>query len=359
MGINHNNWQIIYSILLIISCILNFYQTPAIICVLEKYCDNSVSSVIKGIFVRVVAVTGFLSRVVLLLKGKINLVKYKENMDAFHAFTPITSSDIDSLNKVSTGVMLCCILLTVPINLTRLWILWDLIRSTIVFVALSYIQNFSMYCIETHYTVLCFVLYQKFTGINKDLLTLKINTVMRNKYPFMSKTGEKYLKNNSTNYCNKEIEYSLTAGCPMSDIVENLKIKHKLCCEAIIHLNNLFGIQLGLSLCALCLYTMFDLYYHLVGILVHSNSNNLIYGWILQYSVRFAIVTVLPHATTKQVNKYNKFNFYVILYKYFMGLRTQLKKLLIKYEEIYHRFLKIFHKTIWTLYMNHISLIFE
>jgi hypothetical protein len=308
MGIDHNKWQVIYSTLLIISCILNFYYTPEIICVLDKYCDNSVSTLIKGMFVRIVAITGFFSRVVLLFKGKINLVKYKENMDAFHAFTPMTSSDIDGLNRFSCRVILCCILLTVPVNFARLWILWDLIQNTVVFVALSYIQNFSMYCIETHFIVLCFILYQKFAGINKDLLTLKINTVMRNKYPFMSKTGEKYLKNKSTIYCNKEIEYSLAAGYPMSDIIENLKIKHKLCCEAIIYLNNLFGIQLGLSLCALCLYTMFDLYYHLVGILDHSNSNNLIYGWILQYSVRFATVTVFPHATTKQVNKYYKFN---------------------------------------------------
>lgn len=324
MGVEHNKWQVIYSTLLMMSCVFNFYYTPTIVCLLDNQCDDSMSSVIKGMFVRVVSVTGFISRVVLLFKGKINLVKYKENMDIFHTFTPMTPSDVDGLNRVSTRVILCCILLTVPINLTRVWILWDLIGSSIVFVSLAYIQNFSMYCIETHYTVLCFILYQKFAGINKDLLTLKINTIMRNKYPFMSKTGEKYLKNNNKIDCNKEILYSLAAGCPMSDIVENLKIKHKLCCEAIIHLNNLFGIQLGLSLCALCLYTMFDLYYHLVGILEHSKSNDLIYGWILQYSVRFVIVTVLPHATTKQVNKHYDSNFYVIYFLSFYRFKNSI-----------------------------------
>lgn len=320
-GIEHKKWQVVYSTLLMITCIMNFYYTPIIICDLDNQCDDSVFSLIKGMFIRVVAVTGFISRIVLLFKGKINLLKYMENMDTFHTFTPMTLSDTGSLNRVSARVILCCILLTVPINLTRLWILWDLVQGTVVFVAFAYIQNYSMFCLETHYTVLCYILYKKFANINKDLLTLKINTVMRNKYPYMSKTGEKYLKNNSTIDCNKDILYSLAAGCPMSDFVENLKIKHKLCCEAIIHLNNLFGIQLGLSLSALFLYTMFDLYYHLVGIYNHSKSNNLIYGWIIQYSIRFIIVTVLPHATTKQVIKYYKFKLCVIYFILNTGIR--------------------------------------
>lgn len=305
ISIDHNRWQVIYSIILMISCVYTIYITPRIVCTLETNCDTSLTAVLKGIYPRAVAITGLASRIIIILKGKHQLVKYKKCMDDFHIFTPITSLESNGLTVLSYRVVLCCILLTIPTCLIRLWILFYLEKNTIFFFILMYIQNFSMYCIETHFTVLCFVLYQKFVGINKDLMSFKINTIVRNKYPFVSPTGEKYGKINSTviEY-NKEVLNSLIAGYPMNNFMEKLKIKHKLVREAIKSLNNMFGIHLGLSICSLCLYAMFDLYYHMKGVWNSSSYKILIYFWILQYAVRFIIVTVLAHITTKEVSNF-------------------------------------------------------
>ncbi|KAL4148323.1 hypothetical protein QTP88_002592 [Uroleucon formosanum] len=292
-----------YSMLLVVSSLYVFYATPQIVCILENNCDNSISNVIKGMFARLVALTCMISRCVIFLKGESQMVMYKKNVDDFHVFTPMTSSETDGLKKMSFWALLCCILLTVPVNVCRLWILYYIAKQTVPFVTLVYIQNFSMYCIETHFTVLCYILYQKIVGINNDLMAFKINTIVRNKYPFVSLTGEKYGKNDSTIEYNQEVFHSLIAGYPMIDVLENLKAKHKLVSQAVKNLNNTFGIHLGLSLCALCLYTLFDLYYHLEGIWNHSKYKFLVYAWILQYFVRFLFITVLAHITTKQALK--------------------------------------------------------
>lgn len=249
----------------------------------------------------IVSVTGLVSRLAILLKGKGQLVKYKKNLDDFHMFTPMTRSEADGLNKIASRVVICCMLLIVPINMFRCWVLVTIKTIPIVFVILVYAQNFSMNCVETHFVVLCFVLYQKFVGINRDLMALKINTILRNKYPFVSQTGEKYGKKDSMTEYNADVLRSLASGYPVFNFIEKLKVKHKLVREAVKNLNNIFGIHLGLSLCSLCLYTMFDLYYHLQGLWNPTKSKVLIYGWILQYTVRFLLVIILAHMTTKQV----------------------------------------------------------
>lgn len=302
LSVAHSKLQIIYSMLLMMSCVYIFYFTPQIVCTLEGNCDNSISTFLKGIFARVVAVTCMISRFVILLKGKTELEKYNKNMDDFHTFTPMTSSETDRLKKISSRALLCCILLTVPVNTFRLCILINVAKQTVGFVVLVYIQNFSMYCVETHFTVLCYILYQKLVGINNDLMALKIDTIVRNKYPFVSlQTGEKYGKNYNTIEYNRDIFHSLVAGYPKTDLLVNLKAKHKLVYRSVKNLNNMFGIHLGLSLCALCLYALFDIYYHLQEVWNHSKYKVLVYGWILQYFVRFSAITVIAHVTTKQV----------------------------------------------------------
>lgn len=296
-------WQIIYSILLMISCVYNFFITSDVVCVLEAQCVNSLAAVIKGLFLRVVAGTCFLSRLVIILDGKKHLIRYKKNVDKFQAITPMTLNELKILNRMSSQLVISCLLLTMPVNCWRLWLLSKRSDFTVVVFVLMYIQNINMYCVETHFNILCFALHQKFVGINKDLTALKIDTVVRNKYPLMSPGGTKYSKRNDKIDYNEKVLHSVAAGHPMIHIVEQLKIKHRLCCVAVKNLNDLFGIHLGLSMCSLCLYAMFDLYYHFLGVMSSNKSYLFIYGWMLQYTVRFGSVTVLAHLTIKQVTQ--------------------------------------------------------
>jgi len=299
---HYNKWQIFFSTFLIISSVYNFYMTPAVVCALDGRCDSSLSTVIKGLFIRVVSSTCVISRLVIVLKGNNMLIEYKKNVDKFHLFKPMTRFETEVLEKVSSRIVILCLLLTVPVNSFRLWKMAYRSDFTILIFICMYVQNMSMYCVETHFTVLCFILYQKFVGINKDLMALKIDTIVRNKYPFKLRAREKCGKNiNNIDY-NRDILQTLAAGHSMANFVEQIKVKHRLAREAVKNLNDLFGVQLGLSMCSLCLFSMFDLYYHIRGIMNPTKSNILIYGWILQYSVRFGSITILAHLTSKQVN---------------------------------------------------------
>lgn len=283
------------------SSIYNFYITPDIVCELDGSCDGSLSAVIRGLFIRVVASTCLTSRLIIILKGKSQTVQYSANIEKFHVITPMTCSEIKVLNRVAYQTVMCVFLLTIPINILRLIMLWDKSNYTLMCFVLMYIQNTSMHFIETHFTVLCYNLYHKFVEINKDLTTLKINTILRNKYPFLLRTGNKYGKNNSFGDYNGDVINSLAAGHTMTNYVEQLKIKHRIVREALKNLNDLFGAHLGLSLCSLCLYAMFDIYYYMLGAMKPTNSFVIVYGWLLQYTVRFGSITILTHLTTKQV----------------------------------------------------------
>lgn len=104
---------------------------------------------------------------------------------------------------------------------------------------------------------------------------------------------------------------SLDSSDPVTtaDFVERLKIKHRLVRKAVRDLNDLFGGHMGLSVFSLCVYTMFDIYYHFLGIINPTMSYVLVYGWMLQYFTRFGTITILAHITIKQVTfKMKTFN---------------------------------------------------
>lgn len=307
ISIDRNKFQLFYSTLLMVSCVYIILFTPQLVCSLEGNCDNSFLSLIKGMFAMIVAVVGMISRFVLIIKGNAMLAKYKRNVDDFHACTPITRSEAICLNRFSSLVLLCSLLLIVPLNTYRLWLLWNTAKNTVVWFTLMYIVNFSMCCIETHFIVLCFVLYQKFVGINSDLMAIKINTFARNKYPFplfqtrqAGKRG-KSRDNGGTVKYNEDVLHSLATGTPVCDFVKKLKSKHTLGREAVKNLNNVFGVHLTLSLCSLCMYVMFDLYYYILELWNPYNSMTIVFGWILQYILRFVVITTVAHVTTKQV----------------------------------------------------------
>lgn len=297
----YKKWRVVYSTLLMISCVYNFYITPKTVCQLEGDCNHGMSAEVKGIFIRIVAISCFISRLVIVTKGKTQLIRYEKIIEKIHVISPTTHSEVKVLKKISTLLIACCILLTIPANILRIWDLSYRPDFTIIVFIFMYTQNFSMYCVETQFITLCFVLFRKLVGINRDLMALKIDTVVRNNYPFMTQTQGKHGKINDTCDYNREMLLSLAAGHPMTDFVEQLKIKHKLVRDAVKTLSDLFGVHMGLSIFVLSLCTMFDMYYFILGVLSLSSYKKVFYIWILQYTVRFGSITILSHLTTKQV----------------------------------------------------------
>lgn len=72
--------------------------------------------------------------------------------------------------------------------------------------------------------------------------------------------------------------------------------------KAVGSLNSMFGVQLGTSVCALCITLFFDIYYETFHAMGNFTLSTLIeYFWILQNATRYIGIILISHFTTKQV----------------------------------------------------------
>ncbi|XP_050430685.1 gustatory receptor for sugar taste 43a-like [Adelges cooleyi] len=174
--------------------------------------------------------------------------------------------------------------------------------SRLILYLLLCLQTLSTCCLEMHFFILCYIIYQKIQLINDDLSMLKVDTIIRNNYPFLSHSGDRYITTNF-NYSGFKLN-----GMSKACFVRYLRIKYYIIGKAVKNLNNVFGIQLGIFLCTLWLMALFDLYYDLTRG-NHPDSDNIfiskliLYGWILQYTTRFILITLIAHITTKEAYK--------------------------------------------------------
>ncbi|XP_050430688.1 gustatory receptor for sugar taste 43a-like [Adelges cooleyi] len=161
-------------------------------------------------------------------------------------------------------------------------------------------------CLEMHFFILCYIIYQKIQLINVDLTMLRVDTNITNNYPFLLPSGDRYVKLNIVNSFNYSgFKFN---GMSKACFVRYLRIKYQLTVEAVKNLNDVFGIQLGLFLCTLWLMTSLTMYYDLTRG-EHSSYDNItiskiiLYGWVLQYTTRFILITLIAHTTTKEACK--------------------------------------------------------
>ncbi|XP_050429422.1 uncharacterized protein LOC126838775 isoform X1 [Adelges cooleyi] len=299
--LDYNRSQIVFTLLVLITCLLSIAITPWSICMLDGWCDDEMSTALRRLYTRVLACTSLLSRLTLTYKVKRNLTKYKERSDAYEESWPI-SDDYLKRFRTYSYLMITLMAIIFPINFMRLYLMYKYepesdVTYLIVFFLCAYIQNWSMCCMETHFLLLCFSVHLKLCDINQALEILKTKIMINNRYPIVLRSTRATVlcQRTSTERCIDNLQIAYTA--------EQLRTRHAFARDAISDLNNLFGIQLGLSLCALSVMTLFDIYnesFHMSGTLSRSK---LIYGWLLQYILRYILITITAHYTTKEALK--------------------------------------------------------
>jgi len=90
-------------------------------------------------------------------------------------------------------------------------------------------------------------------------------------------------------------------GWPMETAIEELRLRHGLARQSVEQLNNMFGGQLALSLIALCVMILFDIYNEAFHVGAGISRSKFIFGWILQYLFRFFVIVIMAHTTTQEV----------------------------------------------------------
>lgn len=311
---------ILSTVLLFLSSLYTLFTGPVIVCQIGEKCTSESIRILKQIYPSIVNVTSMLSRVALSYSVTVGFDKYTETMKCYETYSPTTVAEASRYKMFTATVVCACLLLVIPVNTVRLWILWtDSVgpRLAIVYYAFIYVQNLTMCCSETQFAEQCFMLYDKLKAVNDDVTVLSGPTGLarfsRHFHATTAATPDEpgtaaALTPPSTTDGAAEAVAVCEVQDPLDSVVaavvtiEMLRIRHWLLREAIGCLNRLFGVQLGMSVCALCVMSFFDIYYetfHVMGEYVMSDL--IIYSWMLHYAVRYVGIVLMSHYTTKQV----------------------------------------------------------
>lgn len=306
-----NTHQILFSIVIIVTCVFNLICAPFIVHEIDDWSDV-LSTSLSVLQTRVVAITSFLSRGIILYKIQFNKnQKYKTTLESFDIYSPMTVTALNQCKLFSLTILSLCIAIILPVNTIKLYNLYNnhpdrfLVTTYFLF---FYIQNLSMCLIENHFINQCFMVYKRFQEINDDLKCIKIDYTDYKKFPFLRETTNSWSNIQSCIIYDKDFYCPKDKQHPLANTVELLKIRHWLTREAIIDINELFANLLGLSILSLSVQVLFDIYtyvFHYVTTNLDKTifrSKLLFFGWILQYSFRFCAITITSNITTKQVN---------------------------------------------------------
>jgi len=294
-----NVFAYINVIVLLITCVFNFVMSPLALCLLDGNCAGVTFTSAQGIYSRMIAVACFLSFSTLLFKYCSTMPGYVKNIEAYDVYSPTT--DTEHRNRSLYHLFLTVLYLSVilPTNVLRLSLLYrnDSDVIVLIFFVFMYLENIGMSMVETYFIIHCRTLDNKFFKINRDLERLG-REIVHTSMSIVEKTsvavghrvvydGDFYGSNDHS----------------VANAVEIIRIRHRLIRDAVYVLVNLFGIPMGLSLITLCVMTLFDIYYQVLSVMgANSRSPIFLYIWLLQYSIRFYVIVVTAHRTTKQVN---------------------------------------------------------
>lgn len=306
-----NKCNIVFSILILITCVFNLICAPLVVYEIDDW-SNAMSTSMTILQSRIVAIATFISRSIVLYNIKYDKNrKYKKTLESFDIYSPMSAVALNQCKLFLITVLTLCLTTMLPFNLTKLYNLYNkhpdgfLITT---YFSFFYLQNMSMCFIENLFVKQCFVIYKKFREINDDLMKIKIEYTNVNKFPFLGGLIDLRLNDipscisyDKDFYCPKDKEH------PLANTVELLKIRHWLTHEAVVDLNYLFGIHLGLSILSLSVLLLFDIYTDLFHYFTTRyditifRSKLLFFGWVIQYSFRFCLITITSNITIKQV----------------------------------------------------------
>lgn len=290
---------------LLVTCVINFIISPIIICMMDGGCVNVTVTSFLGMYPRMMSTACFISFAILLWKHRLSMSVYETNLKSYESYSPTTAAEIRDCTVFWSLLVVSCLSVILPINLLRLSLLYRNGSETlvIVFFVAMYWENISMCFVETHVAMLCYTLDKKFFKINRDLAQLgeEIRKDLRPEEP--TKTTENGLSGKVT--YDGDFYKPRTARqvySSVANVVETIRIRHRLIRDAMYVIIDLFGLPIGVSLLNLCVMTLFDIYYEVFSVMgATSRSPMFIYMWMLQYAIRFYMIVVTAHNATKQV----------------------------------------------------------
>lgn len=300
---------LVYAAVLLMTCVYNFAISSLAFCRLEKNCDGVTVVTVQGMYSRTTAASCFMSTVTLLHKYCAAMPAYVRNVRAYEVYAPTAAARFRERALHDAVYKAACLLIIVPINVLRLVLTYreqnrDMFIAT--FLVLMYVENASMCLVETRFVALCRALGTMFADVNRDLERLADEIVAYPMAPGSAASGAA-APGAAARVATGTVygaDFYRPARAPQfaANAAEVLRIRHRLVRDAAHVLNDLFGIPMGSSLFTLGVMALFDIYYEVFNFAgVDSRLSVFIYMWLLQYSLRFYMIVMTAHGTTKQV----------------------------------------------------------
>lgn len=292
VDMSYNRYESVFTALVFASSLLNVTITPWSVCMLDGWCDDALSTAFRRLYTRAMACISLMSRAAVVYKARKHLAGYKRNGDAYECRWPTPPVLSRQFRAYSGSVVVAYLALMLPMNLIRLYLLYRYEESGDVLLLLFfinlYLQSWSMCCLETHFALLCYALHLRFRAINDELSAIRARVMVSNRYPVALRP-----------YDTPSPESPSSA--PLETVVELLRVRHGLTRESVDSLKNMFGVQLILSVTALCVMMLFDIYNEAFHVRSTVSQSKFIYGWMLQYVFRFVVIIVTAHVTSQEV----------------------------------------------------------
>lgn len=305
-------------IFLLMTCVFNFIVTTIALCLMDGNCLKSSEIFIQSIYPKVVAFTCFVSLSTLLYKHRKAVAVYNQNVEACRSYSlrrGIGKPDLHNRELFNFCVTIACLTLTLFTHILRLTILYQQDRALVVlaFFLFMYVENFGMFLTEAYFLKLSFQLEKEFFYVNRDLMELgeefaaidpitTTTVVVGNVF----NSEVRHLPDHRTVMYDGDFYRShrnREQSSPVANIVEIIRIRHQLIRDAFFALSDLYSTPMGISLLTLCIMLLFDIYYQVYNIMdAQSRPLIFIYLWLLQYSIRFYLITMSAHNITAEVN---------------------------------------------------------
>ncbi|XP_022165386.1 uncharacterized protein LOC111030274 [Myzus persicae] len=285
----------LFLFVLITTCLFNIVLSPYCMCAMEACDEHEMTAVlirVKTVLPRTVAVVCLVIRAKTMLHSANGEFRKYENMTREYeaCFPDRVGSGVTFVASIVFGYAITVL----PINAYRLYLIHQDVRNHTVtaFFVLMYAQNLCMCSTEIHYVARCFSLYRRFCQINEDAFVLKLATVTANRYPsVLLQSADGHRRGPST---------AASGTRPTVGDVELLRMRHQCLRYAIGDLNDLYGVQLLLSLCTLCVMTLIDTYTEMFDMFSLAWSHLFPYVWLTQYCFRMCAIVLTTHFMMKQ-----------------------------------------------------------
>lgn len=296
-----NSLKIVFSIVLIMTCVYNYTNAIETVCSLTM-CNGLRSGFVKTMLPRSLAIACIISRVTIMYKSIKGFPEYQKKIEKYEVCFPINVSKRKCHRFFAIFIVSTYIIIIFPVNVWRVYLIYHNLGVQIaVFHIMMYVQNITICLAEIYYIIRCFGLYLKFKLINEEMHALRSETIRANKYPAVLQNEE----DDCIITCpelNGGLSFLKINDHQISDSIEVLRMRHQFVREIFSDLNNLYGVQLGVSLIFIFILIIFDIY----GELFTAKSSKirtkeLIYIWITQYCFRFFAIIMTTHFTSEEV----------------------------------------------------------